>query len=260
MRRLSHLFSYSCRLPLSFSGAVKAACVYISLLTVLSAYWGSAVAAASLEAGPIPEDAIRIRIIAASDSPHDQQVKRDVRDRVADVIVSWGAMPSTHDEARALIASHLTEIQTAADQALEHWETDYAADVTLADVSFPEKAFGGREYAAGDYEALRITLGGGQGANWWCVLFPPLCLTAATAAEEKPARTNAAAEAKATGAAAAAGIGESAGSAAAQAKDAGADRADADGSGTNEADKPKARFFLWELLQKLGEFLKALFA
>lgn len=263
MRRLSHPFSLSCRLPLSFSGAVKVACVYLSLLTVLYAYWGTAVAAASVESGSIPDDAIRIRIIAASDSPFDQQVKRDVRDRVADVIASWGGMPATHDEARALIASHLTDIQAAAAEALERWKVDYAADVTLADVPFPEKAFGGRAYAAGDYEALRITLGGGQGANWWCVLFPPLCLTAATAAEEKPARPNAAASAKAAGgkssAEAAAGKGESASRSSSLTKDAGADRADADGSGEEEADKPKARFFLWELLQKLGDFLKVLF-
>lgn len=261
MRRLSHHFSLFCRLPLSFSGAVKVACLYLSLLTVLSAYWGT-VAAASGEVGAIPEDAIRIRIIAASDSSFDQQVKRDVRDRVADAIVSWGAMPVTHDEARALISSHLADIQAAADQALKQWDVDYSAEVTLADVSFPDKVFGGREYAAGDYEALRITLGGGEGANWWCVLFPPLCLTAATAAEEKPAQTSVTASAKAAGGkSSAAGKGESAGrSAAAQAKDAGADRADAGGSGAEETDKPKARFFLWELLQKLGDFLKALFA
>jgi len=265
MRRLGHYFLFAGKLPLSFSAAVKVACVYLSLLTVLYAYWGTAVAAASGATGAIPDDAIRIRIIAASDSSFDQQVKRGVRDRVEDVIVSWGAMPATHDEARALIASHLVDIQAAADQALEQWDVDYTAEVTLADVPFPDKMFGGRTYEAGDYEALRITLGGGQGANWWCVLFPPLCLTAATAAEEKPAQTSSAASAKTavgkSSAAAAAGKSESAGnSAAAQAKNVGADQADAVGSESEETDKPKARFFLWELLQKLGDFLKALFA
>lgn len=263
MRRLSHLFSFSSCLPLPFSTAVKVVCVYLSLLAALSAYWGTAAAAASGETGSIPEDAIRIRIVAASDSAYDQQVKQDVRDRVADEIVSWGAMPATHDEARALIASRLAEVQAAADQALKIWEVDYDAEVTLADVPFPEKTFDGRAYAAGDYEALRITLGDGQGANWWCVLFPPLCLTAATAAEEKPARTGAAASAKAEAgkpSAAAEGKSKSAGATDARAEEVGADRGDADGGEAEEADKPKARFFLWELLQKLGDFLKALFA
>jgi len=261
MRRLGHHFLFSGKLPLSFSAAVKVACVYLALLSVLSAYWGTAAAAASGESGAIPDDAIRIRIIAQSDSAFDQQVKREVRDRVADVIVSWGVMPATHDEARALIASHLTDIQAAADQVLEAREVDYAAEVTLADVPFPEKMFDGDAYAAGDYEALRITLGGGQGANWWCVLFPPLCLTAATATEEKPAQTSAAAGANAkTGSGKSSSVEAAVGKnkSDAHAKEANADRADADAD--NEAGKPKARFFLWELLQKLGDFLKALFA
>lgn len=261
MRRLSHLFILSGKLPLSLSSAVKVVCVYLALLSCLSVYWGSAVAAASEEDGAIPADAIRIRIIANSDSAFDQQVKADVRDQVAGVIESWGVMPATHDEARALIASHLPEIRATAERALEAWQVDYAAEVTLAEVPFPDKMFGGRKYAAGDYEALRITLGGGQGANWWCVLFPPLCLTAATAAEEQPAQQNSVSNARAGTSAKAndgANKGKSVKQASAHVKSGAAQsdvRADAEDAG-----KPKPRFFLWKLLQMLGDFLKTLFS
>jgi len=270
MRRLRHPFVLSGKLPLSFSVAVRVACVYLALLSALSVYGGTIAVAASGEKGSIPQDAIRIRIIAASDSAFDQQVKRDVRDEVAGVIESWGAMPSTHDEARALIASHLADIRAAADRALGRWKVDYAADVTLADVPFPEKMFGGREYAAGDYEALRITLGGGEGANWWCVLFPPLCLTAATAAEGPASQQTAEAAAEVAGvkSGATAKVGKSSAqsglSGKSQGKLASATAADRRDSGVNDgavdAGKPKARFFLWTALQKLGKFLHSLFA
>ncbi|RIE01976.1 stage II sporulation protein R [Cohnella faecalis] len=120
----------------------------------------------------IPSDAIRIRIIANSDSDFDQSVKRHVQAEVSSLIESWGPMPNTHDEARELIRSRLEQVRDVAEQALEAIDVTYSAQVTLADVPFPEKIFDGRNYAAGNYEALRITLGEGGGANWWCVLFP----------------------------------------------------------------------------------------
>lgn len=140
-------------------------------------------------AAVIPEDAIRIRIIANSDSERDQQVKRDIQASVSEAIAAWGEMPDTHDEAKAFIKRHLGQLQLLIDTKLEAHNAAYAGKVELAEVPFPEKEYGGQTYAAGDYEALRITLGGGEGANWWCVLFPPLCITAATAQDEavKPA-------------------------------------------------------------------------
>lgn len=179
----------------------------------------------------IPDDAIRIRIIANSDKTSDQNTKASIRDDVAALIESWGAMPDTHDKARAFIRKRLPQIQELVDEKLRELGASYEGVVELAKVPFPEKAFDGETYAAGDYEALRVTLGEGSGANWWCVLFPPLCLTAATADDDKtPA-------AKATPLAASGKM---------QAGDA-------------PDEQPKAKFFLWELLQKLFSFIGSLF-
>jgi stage II sporulation protein R len=189
----------------------------------------------------IPEDAIRIRIIANSDNKADQQLKYNVRDDVAAFIESWGVMPSLHDEARNLITSHLEEIQQHVDTKLREYGASYGGVVELSKVPFPEKMFDNTSYAAGDYEALRITLGKGDGVNWWCVLFPPLCLTAATASDDKSTEVEIAAtkgkpsidKVKSTG------------------------KVSQTSSTDNE---PKPKFFLWEILRKLFAFLKSLFS
>ncbi|WP_123042318.1 stage II sporulation protein R [Cohnella candidum] len=267
MRRQGHHFTFirtkfAAIFPnLNFQAAAKAVLVCLILVPLLSSTMGAAAQASSSEdeETAIPPDAIRIRILANSDSDFDQKVKRDVRDRVEALILSWGPMPGTHEQARALIASHLNEIQQTADQTLQEWGVDYGAATELAKVPFPEKTFEGRSYPSGNYEALRISLGGAQGANWWCVLFPPLCLTAATKSEEAATAKPAEAQATVGKASTKTPVKTSVRLASAQANandDAAGKAADAD----SDADKPKPRFFLWELLQKFGEFLGSIFS
>lgn len=220
-------------------------------------------AADSAQNSAIPNEAIRIRIIANSDSDRDQAIKRHVRDEVAKLIDSWGVMPDTIDEARTLIKSRLGEVQKTANRVLKREKAGYGAKTVLAKVDFPVKTFEGKEYPAGKYEALRITLGDGQGANWWCVLFPPLCLTAATAADDQaaaaPAKTSEAGNKQAKNGQDDAG-GKSSKAQAAQAASAKKSQ-EAGGKATGGTQgKPHAKFFLWELLQKLFAFLRALFS
>jgi stage II sporulation protein R len=214
MRNSHHFFSFS-----SVSRVVLLiVAIGFGLLGIAGQY-----VAASL-GDVIPEDAIRIRIIANSDKKADQSAKNKVRDEIASYIQSWGGMPDTHDEAYALIKSRLNDIQGIVDRELNELGVSYEGVAELGEVPFPEKTFDGESYEAGNYEALRITLGKGKGTNWWCVLFPPLCLTAATADED----AGAASEVRT----ASAGDGDEA---------------------------PKAKFFLWELLEKLFAFLGSLF-
>lgn len=214
MRNSHHFFSFS-----SVSRVVLLiVAIGFGLLGIAGQY-----VAASL-GDVIPEDAIRIRIIANSDKKADQSAKNKVRDEIASYIQSWGGMPDTHDEAYALIKSRLNDIQGIVDRELNELGVSYEGVAELGEVPFPEKTFDGESYEPGNYEALRITLGKGKGTNWWCVLFPPLCLTAATADED----AGAASEVRT----ASAGDGDEA---------------------------PKAKFFLWELLEKLFAFLGSLF-
>ncbi len=123
----------------------------------------------------IPDEAIRFRVLANSNTVADQWVKRQVRDAVFMQIESWVEDAEDVQAVRQVIGERLGEIKTTADRVLEENGFPYRSKVDFGQVPFPEKAFGDRLYPAGLYEALRITLGRGQGDNFWCVMFPPLC-------------------------------------------------------------------------------------
>lgn|SRR5690606_15617322 len=123
----------------------------------------------------IPEEAIRLRILANSDSDEDQAVKRAVRDAVNAEITKWVEELTSLEDARDIITSNLDEVEKIAQQELDKRGITYSVNVEFGDVQFPTKLYGQFLYPAGIYEAILITLGDGSGANWWCVLFPPLC-------------------------------------------------------------------------------------
>ncbi|WP_373896308.1 stage II sporulation protein R [Virgibacillus sp. CBA3643] len=124
----------------------------------------------------IPDEAIRLRILANSDSEEDQELKRVVRDQVNEEITEWVAHITDIDEARELIESRIPKIEAIIEDTLQEENADNDFDVEYgSNVSFPMKLYGPYLYPAGEYEAVLITIGEGQGENWWCVLFPPLC-------------------------------------------------------------------------------------
>lgn len=123
----------------------------------------------------IPKEAIRLRILANSDTITDQAIKRKVRDAVVAQMNEWAKQPMDIEEARVVIQDNMPVLNRIVGEVLESHGFSYNYNVELAKVPFPTKLYGNKLYPAGEYEALRITLGQGQGANWWCVLFPPLC-------------------------------------------------------------------------------------
>ncbi|UOK57928.1 stage II sporulation protein R [Bacillus sp. OVS6] len=123
----------------------------------------------------IPEEAIRLRILANSDSDEDQALKRKIRDEVNKEITVWVEKLTSIEAARELIQSRLPEIEKIVQSVLVKENKEQEFSVDFDNVSFPTKMYGSYIYPAGDYEAILITLGEGKGANWWCVLFPPLC-------------------------------------------------------------------------------------
>lgn len=159
----------------------KLTLIIISLVIVMMSWENS------LEAkGIIPDDSIRIRILANSDSVADQWIKRKVRDAIIAETRTWTSQLVVEeiDSARRIIENQLPQILNAAEQTLEQYGFNYGVKVELGEVDFPTKAYGSHIYPENQYEALRITLGNGEGENWWCVLFPPLCFIDGTTVKD----------------------------------------------------------------------------
>ncbi|KMY51969.1 stage II sporulation protein R [Peribacillus loiseleuriae] len=123
----------------------------------------------------IPDEAIRLRILANSDLEVDQVVKRHIRDEVNKEITTWVEDLTSLDEARTIITSNIPQIQKIAERIIAEKGLNQAVTVKFGQAEFPTKLYGQYLYPAGEYEAIVITIGAGEGANWWCVLFPPLC-------------------------------------------------------------------------------------
>jgi stage II sporulation protein R len=150
--------------------------IFTSLLVLVMSWEAQrsmSVAAANMVA--IPEDAIRLRILANSDSPKDQWLKREIRDQVNAEITNWVTELESIEYARDVIESQLEEIESIVATELARIGVTDSFTVEFDEVQFPTKLYGNVVYPAGLYEAVLITIGEGKGENWWCVLFPPLC-------------------------------------------------------------------------------------
>jgi len=155
--------------------AKKLGWVIFSLIILVMSWEDQRSVAALFAEGPVPEQSIRLRIIANSDLPEDQALKRAVRDEVNAYIATKVENLADIQEAREKINSELPQLKKIVDQTVEAKGYTYDTKVELGVVPFPTKMYGQYVYPAGDYEALRVTIGNGLGQNWWCVLFPPLC-------------------------------------------------------------------------------------
>jgi len=153
------------------------ALIYMFLLLfggLLTAY-ESPTLANSNGAMVIPDEAIRLRILANSDSEKDQELKRKIRNEINENVTEWVQHISSIEEARQIIQKKLPEIEQIVQSVLEKENSEQSFTVRYNKVEFPTKLYGNYLYPAGYYEAILVTLGEGEGANWWCVLFPPLC-------------------------------------------------------------------------------------
>ena len=118
----------------------------------------------------IPTDAIRFRVIANSNDEIDQEVKMKVKETIEQEVNKLMLEAKNSEEAKKLINENIDYIQ----QIVNQYTTDNK--ISFGVNYFPEKEYHGVTYPSGEYESLVITLGNGVGNNWWCVMFPPLCL------------------------------------------------------------------------------------
>lgn len=124
----------------------------------------------------IPEEAIRIRVVPNSNSEFDQEIKGKVRDKLETSMYNLLKDTKNSDDARKKIEDNLENIKAGVGDVLEREKYEKNYEVNFGLNYFPEKEYKGVKYEEGYYESLLVTLGEGKGDNWWCVLFPPLCL------------------------------------------------------------------------------------
>lgn len=124
----------------------------------------------------IPDEAIRYRVIANSNTQEDQALKLKVKDSLNQEIYPILNQANNLSESRTLLKNNLDLFEQNVATTLANNHSNQAYQVNYGINHFPQKEFKGVTYPEGDYESLVVTLGDGQGDNWWCVLFPPLCL------------------------------------------------------------------------------------
>lgn len=147
--------------------------IFIFVL-ILIAYLiiGNVIAKSSI----IPDDAIRIRVIANSNSKYDQEIKLKVKDQIQYDMYNILKDVKKVEDARELIKNNLDNLENNVYTTLQKNNYKLPFSINFGLNYFPRKEFKGIIYDDGYYESLVVTLGEGLGDNWWCVLFPPLCL------------------------------------------------------------------------------------
>ena len=139
---------------------------------VSTALWAEA------EQTQLADKIIRLHVIANSDSQADQALKLQVRDQVlvqADTLLSG---QESAQQAAEILRDNLTPLAETAAQTVSQAGFSYQVQVSLEDTWFPTRQYGDLSLPAGQYQALRVVIGQGEGKNWWCVVFPSLCLPA----------------------------------------------------------------------------------
>lgn len=132
----------------------------------------------------IYDNVLRLHVLANSDSSEDQALKLEVRDRILEETATLFKDCKTKDEAREAVESNLDKIREIAEQTVREAGYEYGVSVSLGEEEYPTKNYEECCFPAGEYLSLRVMIGEAEGENWWCVLFPPLCIDAAGESRE----------------------------------------------------------------------------
>lgn len=128
----------------------------------------------------IVDKIIRFHVIANSNSDEDQELKLKVRDRVIEYVSDKLKNSKSLDESREFINNNKKNIEDIANAVISENGYSYKVNSSISKVNFPDKVYGDVIFPQGEYEAYRIIIGEGNGENWWCVMFPPLCFVDGT--------------------------------------------------------------------------------
>ena len=129
---------------------------------------------------------LRLHVIANSNSVWDQQIKLEVRDRLLAGESEALAECGSKETARTYLEQKTAELEETIREVLHENGACYDVEIQIGTDIFPQKTYGNLVYPAGEYDAVRVVLGDGAGENWWCVMFPPLCLLQPAPTQDEP--------------------------------------------------------------------------
>lgn len=132
----------------------------------------------------ITKDVFRLHVLANSDSDEDQTLKLRVRNAVLEASADIFSSALSAEEAKQLAEENLSLFESVAAAEVAASGYDYPVRCEVGTVHFDKRVYGSAELPEGDYSALRVIIGEGEGKNWWCVMFPALCLPAVTNTDE----------------------------------------------------------------------------
>ncbi len=128
----------------------------------------------------LSEKVLRLHVLANSDSEADQQLKLKVRDAILQESDRLFQQSDSKEAAMAQMATHLSDVEQVAERTLRKNGCDLPVTAALKKVKFNTRTYGNITLPAGDYDALQVEIGAAKGKNWWCVLFPSLCVPSST--------------------------------------------------------------------------------
>ncbi len=149
------------------------------LCTLLASYAAADLIHTADTLHTIETGVIRLHILAHSDSTADQTAKLTVRDALLAHAADWIPADAGFEEGCLALQAHLPEIAQTARDALADAGCKQDVHAAFAETDFPERTYGDLTLPAGRYQALRVELGAAKGQNWWCVMYPALCIPAA---------------------------------------------------------------------------------
>ena len=132
----------------------------------------------------IYEDVLRLHVVANSDSEEDQALKLAVRDKIISMSAQLGEGAERIEDAESIISENIDAIRDCAQNEVYANGYDYPVEVRLVREEYPTKTYASLCFPSGEYLSLQVLIGEAAGQNWWCVLFPPLCLDAASSAND----------------------------------------------------------------------------
>lgn len=139
----------------------------------------SAVTAFAADCATLRGQVVRLHILANSDQAFDQQIKLEVRDALLERFGSRLGGSMDKDDARQKARTLLPQIESCAKEVIQKNGYSYEVSAQVVKMYFETRTYGPVTLPAGEYEAVRVTIGQAKGHNWWCVLYPPICIPAA---------------------------------------------------------------------------------